>query len=358
MTVLAFRKHMDIQPSPFEFVESMNLDEKRALCEGLLEEFGVRNLRCDAGRQELIHSCLLPFGLHAHGDMNPSASINYKRLTYRCLGCDSKGGLLWFIATCRSTTTDDARSWLEGHTGIGGADGMTLQALLAFFDQIYDKKREVPAPIPHMDARVLTPWLAVHPYLTEMRGITVETIMANQVGWNPDTNRIVIPHFWKGDLVGWQTRRLTDDGTPKYLSSPDMPKDTTLYNHKPKHRYAVVVESPMSVLALAPHVHAVATFGAGVTDGQVRLLAQYGTVTLWMDNDQAGWKATERLRDALEAYCAVQVVENPWAADPADFVAAGRHQEAMVLIDSSVPSPIWRRPATLDEWNPTQEATA
>lgn len=343
--MISFRRALEgSQPEhrPFE-AGSLPDSEKEALCLDLLGEFGAQNIRRRG--DEIIHSCVLPFGLHANGDRNPSASLNWKKLTYRCLGCDNGGGLLWFIATCRNESSAQARKWLSDQTG-SGSDAQPLSAILKVIDDAFAIKGQR-VPIPRMNSRILEPWYAIHPYMTEIRGVPAQTLMQHHVGWNPKTNRIVIPHFWKGDLVGWQTRRLVDDGTPKYESSGDFPKDVTVYNYVERADSALVVESAMSVLS-KEHlgVHMEATFGAAVTDTQVRLLSRHPTVTLWFDNDNAGWKATEHVGEALGGWCNVFVVDSPWAADPADV----DDQTFLDLVAGAVPFSIWQRPSVLIPW--------
>src|SRR5690606_17944775 len=107
--------------------------------------------------------------------------------------------------------------------------------------------------------------------------------------------------------------------TPKYKNTPDFPKDRTLYNYDPKATTAVVVESPMSVLSKAHIMPIEATFGANVTDRQMRYISMHRKVVLFFDNDEAGWKATRAVGEYLEAYSSVWVADNPYAADPADL---------------------------------------
>lgn len=333
--------------------------EKERLCRSLLAEFGVTRVRTHDPKGELIHCCALPW----HDERHPSASLNYKKLTYRCLGCDSGGGLLWFIGSCRGETGVEARQWLDDQTGTG-ADEQTLSALLDFFDAVYAPRQGVDlSPIPRMAQRILEPWMLIHPYLTDPapdgRNIPEANIMAFQVGYAPDypvhvdaerrvtSHRIVIPHFWRDALVGWQTRRIINDGTAKYLSSPDFPKDKTIFNYRPD-TLAVVVESPMSVIAMADRCPDMeATFGASITDKQVRLLAEHRRVILWFDNDAAGWKATDVVAEVLSAYTDVRVVDNPWNADAADLVKYGMGAVAEALIADAVPYSVWQRPPTV-----------
>jgi DNA primase len=333
--------------------------ERERLCRQLLAEFGVPRIH-QVRDGELIHGCVLPFGRHKDQDRNPTASLNYKKLTYKCFGCDAGGGLLWFIGLCRGTSATEARGWLDEQTGLG-ADEQSLASLLAYFDAVYNPQREVHPPMPKMSAKVLEPWLAIHPYMTEERGCTEETLMQFLVGYAPDyrvrltedrfieSSRIVIPHFWQGNLVGWQTRRLANDGTSKYLNSPDFPKDTTIFNYDAR-RPAVVVESPLSVLAMYHRTTVLeGTFSASVTDKQIRLLATHDRVILWFDNDDAGWKATEKVGAALEDYSSVWVVDNPYNGDPGDLVKAGMIEEALQLIAEPIPYALWRPPTTLIE---------
>lgn len=331
--------------------------EKEQLCRDLLEEFGATNVKAN-NKGELIHSCCLPFGLHAHGDRSPSASLNYKKLAYNCYGCGG-GGLMWFVATCRNESSAQARKWLATATG-NGPEEQSLASLLEFFDAVYADKPELASPIPTMDRRVLEPYLKIHPYMTEDRGCPMQNLMDHMVGYGEfrinlgteeeahwiTSPRVVLPHFWKDKLTGWQTRRLVDDGTPKYLNTPDFPKDTTIYNYDAKQGTAVVVESVLSILRHGARHHMVGTFGASVTDRQIRHLSRYESAVLWMDNDFAGWKACAELGDALESYMPVLVVPSEWAADAGDM----DDDTVDALLAEAIPFALWTPPEHLQKW--------
>lgn len=336
-------------------------EEKERLCRSLLAEFGVTQVR-PSGDGELIHGCVLPFSDHKDQDLHPTASLNYKKLTYNCLGtCGAGGSLIWFVAICRDTSGEEARRWLADQTGFGSEE-QSLSSLLEYFDSVYDRDRKIDQPMPKMNAKVLDPWLVLHPYMTEVRGISEETLMKFRVGYGVirlrirgkkyvQSHRIVIPHFWKDDLVGWQTRRLIKDGTPKYKNSPDFPKDRTLYNFDPKQERVVLVESPMNVLSKDHLGHLEATFGARVTDRQMRLISIHHRVVLFMDNDEAGWKATQRLGDFLSSYSIVEVANNPWAADPADM----DDETYRGCVEEVIPYALWRPPMELKVWEKEME---
>ena len=338
--------------------------EKQALCERLLDEFGI-NIARITNRGEIHMPC--SFGNHQDQDKNPTGSLNYQKLTYKCLGCQASGGLLWFIASFRNSSAVEAREWLGQATGTDGSI-MDLPDLLRLFDAIYQNGHHEKSPIPRYSKKVLDPWLFIHPYMTDPieeggRGVLEETYKYFSIGYaqdyrvgeNKTSERIVIPHFWDGELVGWQTRRLSNDGSPKYLNSPDFPKEQTIYNYDVEQDRAIVVESTMSVLR---HWHAlpeiVCTFGASVTDEQVRLLQKIPTVILWMDNDEAGWNAVQGrkignkrypgLAEKLAPYTNVLIVENPYAGDPADLDT----ETVIGLVNNAIPYSVWQPPKILE----------
>ena len=372
-----FRGIKSIDRSTVAFEAGMLPDEeKERLCRALLAEFGVTSVDVRPNG-EMIHSCCLPNGAHRNGDANPSASLNYKKLVYSCFSCGSSGGFLWFIATCRGEDTGDSLRWLADQTG-SGPDEQSLSSLIEFFDAVYSgDSRYRPPPIPRMNPAILEPWLAMHPYMFDPveeggRGVPEDTLEHFQVGFAPEfrlkikappgqehhadrhgrvevlSPRIVIPHFWQGDLIGWQTRRMIDDGTPKYQSSPDFAKDRTLYNFDETRPEAVIVESPLSVLRHFHHVpHLEATFGAKVTDRQASLVSIHRKVVLWLDNDDAGWGATTRMGEALTPYCDTWAVDNPWDADPADLPD---DEVQRLLTECITPYALWQKPDTMWCW--------
>lgn len=326
---------------------------KQEMCEGLLAEFNTEIVRVTT-KGELICRCPMPW----HNDNSPSASLNYKKLAFNCFSCGSHGGLLWFISSCRDNSTGkQARDWVEGRVGLGQNSDFDLDALLNVLDAIFEHKSAGPDPIPVYSKDVLKPWRYIHDYLTDVRKIPEDTIIKMKCGWDPDKDRIVIPHFWKGDLVGWQSRRLRKDGTPKYLSTAEFPRDRTLYNaQNGGDELAVVVEAPMSSLRHLHHMPEIkGTFGSEVTDAQVRLLSKYPRIVLFPDPDSAGWNSVTGkweqvgrrrkqvqvgLVERLIPYSDVRVVQNPWAADPADL----DDETVQSLVDDAVPAALWQRP--------------
>jgi hypothetical protein len=355
---------------------------KRAMCLELLEEFGATIKSINDTKGEITHGCLVSPGMHSDQRANPTASLNFQKLVYKCLGCGASGGLLWFIATCRGGSSTEARTWLEQTAGLG-TSVMELEQMLRFLDNMYASRTK--QPIPTYSDRALTPWDFLHPYFTDPydkggREIPEATAKEFRLGWDQRSDRVVLPHFWQGKLVGWQTRKMPPEwrsmpweadspeihsgraNSPKYHSSPDFPKDTTIYNHKPRSTTGVVVvESMMSVLRHEHALHLEATFGASVTESQVKRLTAHEQVTLWMDNDKAGWRAVTGvpevrktrtspgqeaipgLGELLAPYGVVRVVDSPWSQDAGDLPT----EEVLRLTACAPLWSLWKPPTVL-----------
>jgi hypothetical protein len=357
---------------------TLPLAEKERLVRELLTEFHLSVKVHYARRHELVIPCVL--GPHQNQDRDPTAAVNYEKLTFKCLGCQRSGGLLWFIAEHRGGNTVDARTWLAAETGTDG-QVQDLGSLLRYFDALYAGST-ARSPIPTYALKTLDPWMLLHPWVTDLpvfddqgrnvggRGVPEDNAERFRVGYaeryfmgkdQPTSERVVIPHLWKDRLVGWQTRGLASDGYPKYHSSTDFPRDETIFNYDPdRYPDAVVVESPFSVLRHDREdpeegMHIVSTFGANITDRQVKLLGRYERLYWWLDNDRAGWQSYQGLYDqrgrqtkvgVLEQASALTdcwVVQNDWHADPADL----DYPEVVHLKQQAVPWVVWEMPRML-----------
>ncbi len=330
---------------------------KEQLAYDLLSDLGAHQIRRSG--DELVHGCLV-CAHHRDQDRNPTAALNWRKLLWHCFS-GSGGSVLHLIAHVHGGSLDEARTWLHGRAGVGRA--MELPQLLTLFDQLYTQAR--PEPLPVYSPRILEHWRGPVPAYATERRIPAQTaeimgLVTDPVGriGDEDTGpRMVIPHYWKGQLVGWQSRRLPGSSGPKYHSTPGFPADSTVYNHDPAASVVVGVESPASALRHMHHLHMESTFGAAVTHRQLQLLAastgRTREVVWWMDNDVAGWMATESRTvngrpypggpEQLAAMVPVRVVESPFAADPADL----DDDVADILVARAVPWPVWERPRIL-----------
>lgn len=351
----AVSDHIDIEEHFLP--REMRLD----LCMALLEQAGAEKVKVVEHRGEINCCCVLPW----HPDRTPSASLNFDRLTYICKSCNSSGGLYWLTQTILDGDYDAARQWL-GTAGFGGATD-SLPDLLAFLDALDESfaKGVVRTPLPRYSEKVLEPWERhVYPGLTTGvpdlgivgRGIPEENLRRARVGWDMDSNRIIIPLWVDGALVGWQSRRILNDGSPKYLGTPDFPRNAIL--GLPDDRRRVIInESPMGYLKHLHHAPICCTYGASIDVHQISLLKWYDEITFATDNDPAGWAAIEGSMHngdyisgagiILSDYTKVTCWEYDWHADPGDF----DEQTFEEIDEARVPIAIWTKPTgTLRCW--------
>lgn len=362
-------------------VSSLPDDIKMDMALSLVDKHGLAVRNVDSATGEItFRTCPLPW----HDNGSPTAGFNAHKMCFNCFSCQSSGGLLWFIEALSGqagggfvegiSTLSDPRDWVREWIGEGTGEN-ALANMTKIIKAMFASRDSPDAPIQTYSLDALKPWAFLHPYVTgpaPFRQIPVPNAVKLQLGFArmpvkvdgqaKESHRIVIPHFWpiRGEvkLVGWQSRRIANDGTPKYLLTEGHPRNRTLYNHNPAGGTAVVVESPFSVARHIHHLPMTATFGSMVTAQQIYHLADYSTVILWPDPDYAGWSGLQGYTDSrgrkvpglaerLMPYARVLVVDSPWNVDPADLDDA----TATELVRAAVPYSAWRRPTELRCWS-------
>lgn len=275
--------------------------------------------------------CPDPWGMHKHGDRTGKFSINRDKKVYNCFVCGG-GTLVSLTMAIRECDKDEALDWLRQFTS---KSNQTDEGFIEEVDSLLMTKpaQEESATLPWFNEKVITPWEGNNHSWFEQRGISEAACAKYRLGVNYETIRtkgsesfqgesIVLPHFWNGQLVGWQNRWVCDrpKWVPKYTNTGDFPKKFTLYGWDQAIELdspIVIVESVPSVLYLASlNIPAVATFGATVSDEQMQMLrgCQHGVV-LAQDNDQAGDKWRNNLVEYLDRYIPVSEMEIAWDDD-------------------------------------------
>jgi len=290
---------------------------------------------------ELIHSCRLPFGLHKNGDQNPSASLNKETLMFNCFTCGG-GSVFWLVENILDITFNQALARVKEYSTGSFVD----------YDKFIDRLKanlsqgspEGKVDIPVYSQNILEPWIRQTDYM-DSRGISHEVQRDMKIGLRENTmewvhsgdasqqvsvSRIIIPHIFNGQLVGWQGRKLTEDPrVPKYKNSKQFPKAWTLYNYDnlDPNEELIVVESPMSVLKLKSLGvnNVVSTFGASISNYQIHLIRRFQDVCIWMDGDTAGRKASSYLVHCLSKTNMVTILEEDnedpaSVGDPLDYL--------------------------------------
>ncbi len=169
----------------------------------------------------------------------------------------------------------------------------------------------------------------------EASGLVVakETHRASKSGrfYDRFRDRIMIPILDLRENVTAFGGRVFQDGTPKYLNSPETPlfqKGRSLYGlHKAratKLKSLILVEGYFDVLALhqAGIRQAVAPLGTALTSDHAKLLRRFvDTVVLTFDGDTAGTSAVLRALDVFRnSGLTVEVVVMPQGHDPDSYV--------------------------------------
>ncbi len=291
-------------------------------------------LDLDEDGNELRGYCPLPWGLHKHGDTTGKFSINVEKRIYGCWVCGG-GNLLDLVMSLKDLDPEPATKWLYQFADYEETD----EEFIEWLDEALDAPEDRQPVMPYFNSRVLDRHgdAIGHPWLSE-RKISDNVAGSFRLRFNSEsvrTNRedryvgpsILFPHFWRGQLVGWQQRWLESEEdrpkwVPKYTMTPDFPKNETLYGYDRAQRWlhddlsdeVVICESVPSTLFLWSYdIPAVATFGSSVADAQLRLLRTFPRVILAPDNDPAGVKWTNSLATYLEQY--IDVVKLPPVSD-------------------------------------------
>jgi hypothetical protein len=282
------------------------------------------------------------WGMHKHGDSTGKFAINREKRVYHCWVCGG-GNFLSLAMEFLGEDEEAATEWLKqfAHGDIR-SDSDFADDILDVLAKHEARKAE---RMPYFNEHVLGQFDAKgedHVFFKEWcasRGIDYSVMVTHKLGYSSSHRRsapleggekidddffgrvAVFPHYWEGRLVGWQQRWIDfskDDPDwpkwlPKYTNTSDFPKTTTLYNYVhalKSSEKVVVVESVPTVLFLeSMGVNAVATFGSGAVESQLRLLRDFTQgVIIAPDNDAPGEKFAQGATQYLERYVEVTVL--------------------------------------------------
>lgn len=305
---------------------------RRIDCEAVLSHYGAQNVHRDG--DEIIHSCPIdqvePH--HTHGDANPSARMNVEKKVWNCWSYGG-GDIFWFILQMEGKDHFyEIAPLLSRFLGDPVADTQSfIEEIEGFF------QKETKAPMPRYHDKALAGWQAYHPYLAT-RGIDEDTAANLRIGYDERANRIVIPVYHAGNLVGWQKRSvpggpwgeetkppLGQGYVPKYLNPPGFPKHQVLYNLDQVlsrgERTIILVESPFSVIKAEALgiTNAVASFGASPSEEQIKQLRRFDKVLVWYDDDDAGYRGASLAIEGLLYFTNVALVVPDGERDMGDY---------------------------------------
>lgn len=112
--------------------------------------------------------------------------------------------------------------------------------------------------------------------------------------WSPSLgyrDRLIIPFFYEGRIVGWTARSIVPDKKPKYLTESQPGFVYGLDEQRPQKLFAIVCEGPIDAL----HIEGCALTGSEINDQQALLLNRLNKdIIVVPDRDKAGSKLVER----------------------------------------------------------------
>ena len=165
-----------------------------------------------------------------------------------------------------------------------------------------------------------------HPYLTEQRGLTPETIVDFGIGFCSKgmmADRIAIPiHNVKGEVVAYAGRYIgaPPEGAPKYKLPPGFRKSQELFNldraiKEQADRPLIIVEGFFDAMKLHQlgYRRVVALMGATMSVAQEELIKHHvlshQRVIVMLDENEAGRTGREDIACRLSNFCYVRVFQ-------------------------------------------------
>ncbi len=117
-------------------------------------------------------------------------------------------------------------------------------------------------------------------------------------------DRVIIPSYCNGHLLGWQGRAVFPEQTPKYLQAKGQKPlfflgDTT---GKPNSKTIVLVEDAISAIRLGQYIKTMALLGTKLDAAgkQLQIIEdEADNVVVWLDDDEPGRTAARQIVNRL-----------------------------------------------------------
>lgn len=256
---------------------------------------------------------LCPF----HDDHTPSLSVNLDRKLFHCFACQAEGDVLDFVTRMEQVSLPEAARLIARICDLNLNNESRNHASPSKMTDDKDNETATKPQINESQDYLETssccevPLDPLHPYLFE-RGLTPALIREFGLGYcihGRLEGRVCAPlHSLDGARIlghsGRWANKDVPEGVPRYLMPRGFRKNEHLFNyHRVRDaRHIVVVEGYWSVFRLhALQIAAVALLGSSLSETQLYLLTQTSAqrITLLLDGDQAGRKATATLLPRL-----------------------------------------------------------
>ncbi|MEZ8394197.1 DNA primase [Vibrio cyclitrophicus] len=329
-----------------------------------------------------------------HNEKTPSFSVSQEKQFYHCFGCGVHGNAIDFIMEFERLDFVEAIEELASFLGLdvpreqrsgeistapraNSEQKRNLYDLMGGISNFYRSQLKISANKPAIDylknrglsgeivqkfgiGYVADEWDLVRKNFGQQKEaqdmlVTGGMLIENDKGNRYDRfrGRVMFPiRDRRGRVIGFGGRVL-EDGTPKYLNSPETP-----IFHKGKELYGLyevmqayreppqilVVEGYMDVVALAQYGvdYSVASLGTSTTGDHVQMLfRQTSTVVCCYDGDRAGkeaaWRALENALEFLKTGNTLKFLFLPDGEDPDSYIREHGKDAFEQLVQNATP---------------------
>jgi DNA primase len=248
-----------------------------------------------------------------HSERNPSLYVNVDTGAFFCHACKSRGNVVKLVQrVSKFLSYSEALEWLVDRYG-PDREEHDDSFVLRFTERMQAEA------VAYADESVARQYLTDHiPYMTDKRGIPIETLRLFDVGYDSRSDSITIP--WRDRHGRLLTVKHRSIGSKKFWYQPRCP---VLRHHLwGLHRcigesVLYICEAEIDAMTLwAAGKPAVALGGSHISDSQVKqlLLAGIQAVVPVCDRDAAGEQANSQIREAVGAV-GIDVYDAVWPRD-------------------------------------------
>lgn len=302
----------------------------RITMEQVLEHYGVLDTFSGLGKKVLSGPCPIHKGTN-----RTQFKVDLEKNLWNCFSeCKHGGNTLDFICRMENLSIHDAAlkacEWfsipideVKGDDDASTEENTAATKGAAKSKPVSTPKPEDNTPNPPLKFR-LDKLQRDHPYLTQERGLTPETVIDFALGYFTGergmmVGYIVIPiHNVKGEVVAYAGRwpgEPPDKDTPKYKLPAGFKKSLELFNADRAFKEPgplVIVEGFFDVIKLHQHGwrKAVALMGSSMSPAQEELIRQHTTtsshIIVMLDEDNAGRAGRADIAARLAKFCFVK----------------------------------------------------
>jgi len=231
-----------------------------------------------------------------HADTNPSLSINFQAQLFYCFGCNKKGSSLDLINEIWECGRSKAQSVLLGK----GKLKLFNNEVEEYHEYLMENKQ-------------------FQSLLTELKGLSIDTIKKYKIGYNKINNRWTIPIFNQYDRV-INIRQYSNTAKSKMLN---FSSQINLFPSKPITDKVYICEGEWDCMLLRQHnIEAVTTTGGASTwFDHWNEYFRGKQVFICYDGDEAGIKGAKKVATSLIPFAnEVFIISMPMDTDVSDLV--------------------------------------